>query len=122
MAVTSSVFPVNFTKNPPSVSIMLTASGSSKVTVKDSSGDGMIKGGITGNVVAANGSKLVSNGDGGYKLEKVSNNYYYYYPTTDTKKDETKGSPKTFDAGVGIYAVTALLSVGGMAWVGKKRG
>ena len=30
-------------------------------------------------------------------------------------------SPKTFDAGVGIYAVTAVLSVTGMAWVGKKR-
>ncbi len=46
---------------------------------------------------------------------------YYYHPTTDTKVDETKGSPKTFDAGVGIYAVTAVLSVTGMAWVGKKR-
>lgn len=47
--------------------------------------------------------------------------HYYYHPTTDTKADETKGSPKTFDAGVGIYAVTAVLSVTGMAWVGKKR-
>ena len=46
---------------------------------------------------------------------------YYYHPTTDTKADETKGSPKTFDAGIGIYAVTAVLSVTGMAWVGKKR-
>ena len=46
---------------------------------------------------------------------------YYYHPTTDTKADETKGSPKTFDAGVGIYAGTAVLSVTGMAWVGKKR-
>ena len=47
-----------------------------------------------------------------------SNSYYYYAPTTtDTKTD----SPKTFDAGVGIYAVTALLSVTGMAWTAKKR-
>ena len=48
-----------------------------------------------------------------------SANSYYYYPstTTDTKTD----SPKTFDAGVGIYAVTAVLSVTGMAWTGKKR-
>ena len=47
-----------------------------------------------------------------------SNSYYYYAPTTtDTKTD----SPKTFDAGVGIYAVTAVLSVTGMAWAGKKR-
>ena len=47
--------------------------------------------------------------------------HYYYHPTTDTKADETKGSPKTFDAGVGIYAVTAVLSVTGMAWTAKKR-
>ena len=47
--------------------------------------------------------------------------HYYYHPTTDTKTDTTKGSPKTFDAGVGIYAVTAVLSVTGMAWTAKKR-
>ena len=46
---------------------------------------------------------------------------YYYYPSTMTN-DTTKGSPKTFDAGVGIYAVTAVLSVTGMAWAAKKRG
>lgn len=46
---------------------------------------------------------------------------YYYYPSTATN-DTTKGSPKTFDAGVGIYAVTAVLSVTGMAWTAKKRG
>ncbi len=51
-----------------------------------------------------------------------SNSYYYYSPTSDTTTSTTtKGSPKTFDAGVGIYAVTALLSVTGMAWAGKKR-
>ena len=48
--------------------------------------------------------------------------YYYYHPTTDTKTDTTKGSPKTFDAGIGIYTVTAVLSVTGMAWTAKKRG
>ena len=47
--------------------------------------------------------------------------YYNSTTTTGTKADGTKGSPKTFDAGVGIYAVTAVLSVTGMAWVGKKR-
>ena len=46
---------------------------------------------------------------------------YYYYPSTTTN-DTAKGSPKTFDAGVGIYAVTAVLSVTGMAWAAKKRG
>ena len=47
--------------------------------------------------------------------------YYYNSTTTDTKADGTKGSPKTFDAGVGIYALTAVLSVTGMACVGKKK-
>ena len=46
---------------------------------------------------------------------------YYYHPTTDTKADDTKGSPKTFDAGMGIYVVSALLSVTGMACVGRKK-
>ena len=47
--------------------------------------------------------------------------YYYNSTTTTTTKDGSKTSPKTFDAGVGLYAVTAVLSVTGMAWVGKKR-
>ena len=47
--------------------------------------------------------------------------YYYNSTTTTTKADGTKGSPKTFDAGMGIYALTAVLSVTGMACVGKKK-
>ena len=47
--------------------------------------------------------------------------YYYNSTTTDTKADGTKGSPKTFDAGMGVYALTAVLSVTGMAYVGKKK-
>lgn len=52
-----------------------------------------------------------------------SANSYYYYPSTSdtTTSTTTKGSPKTFDAGVGIYAVTAVLSMTGMAWTAKKR-
>ena len=47
---------------------------------------------------------------------------YYYNSTTTTTKDDTKtSSPKTFDAGMGIYAVSAILSVTGMAYVGKKK-
>ena len=45
--------------------------------------------------------------------------HYYYHPTSTD--DTTKGSPKTFDAGIGIYALTAVLSVTGMAWTAKKR-
>lgn len=71
-------------------------------------------------VVSVNG-KDISNEFDGYTVPQ-SSGYYYYQPTTDTKADDTKGSPKTFDAGVGIYAVTAVLSVTGMAWTAKKRG
>ena len=43
----------------------------------------------------------------------------------NTSMDFTIGgkssSPKTFDAGISIYAVTAVLSVTGMAWTAKKR-
>ena len=59
---------------------------------------------------------------GAGKTYTVPVRYYYYNPSsTDTKKDEGKTSPKTFDAGIGIYAVTAVLSVTGMAWTAKKR-
>ena len=30
-------------------------------------------------------------------------------------------APKTFDAGAAVYGVTAVLSLGGMAWMGKKK-
>lgn len=46
----------------------------------------------------------------------------YYYSSTTTAKDEGKtGSPKTIDAGVGMYAVSAVLSLAGMVYVGKKK-
>ncbi len=50
-----------------------------------------------------------------------SGGYYYYQPTTDTKADDTKGSPKTFDAGIALYVGMALTSAAGVAFVGKKR-
>ncbi len=51
----------------------------------------------------------------------VPSRYYYYQPTTDTKTDNTKGSPKTFDAGIALYVGMALTSAAGVAFVGKKR-
>ena len=57
-----------------------------------------------------------------YTPEPTPPRYYYNSTTTtDTKADGTKGSPKTFDAGMGIYALTAVLSVTGIAYVGKKK-
>ena len=50
-----------------------------------------------------------------------SGGYYYYQPTTDTKATDTKGSPKTFDAGIALYVGMALTSAAGVAFVGKKR-
>ena len=57
------------------------------------------------------------------KWEKnPSSGGYYYCPTTDTKADDTKGSPKTADPGVALYAALSILSLTGMvALNGKKR-
>ena len=56
-----------------------------------------------------------------WKEVPSSGGYYYYQPTTDTKTDDTKGSPKTFDAGIALYVGMALTSAAGVAFVGKKR-
>ena len=57
------------------------------------------------------------------KWEKVpsSGGYYYYHPTTDTKTTDTKGSPKTADPGVALYAALSLLSLTGLTCTTKKR-
>ncbi len=76
------------------------------------------------NIPTASNGEIIRPVSDAYVLTAVwsANSYYYYSPTSDTTTSTTtKGSPKTFDAGVGIYAVTALLSVTGMAWTGKKR-
>ena len=70
-------------------------------------------------VVFVNG-KDISNERDGYTVPQ-SSGYYYYYPTTDTKTTDTKGSPKTFDAGIALYVGMALTSAAGVAFVGKKR-
>ena len=72
-----------------------------------------------GTVVFVNG-KDISNEFDGYTVPQ-SSGYYYYQPTTDTKTTDTKGSPKTFDAGIALYVGMALTSAAGVAFVGKKR-
>lgn len=54
------------------------------------------------------------------KWTKEAPKYYYYSPAVGSA-DAPKGSPKTFDAGVGIYAVSVALSLTGTAWIGRKR-
>ena len=100
------------------------ASGETVTVVKGNAALTDVPVGVT---VANNGAGTVTvNGSGAI----TEGNPYtvpacYYYnsttTTTDTKTDGTKGSPKTFDAGMGIYAVSALLSVTGMACVGRKK-
>ncbi len=51
----------------------------------------------------------------------ASSGGYYYYPTTDTKADDAKGSPKTADPGVALYAALSLLSMTGLTCITKKR-
>ena len=53
--------------------------------------------------------------------EKPQTGGYYYHPTTDTKADDTKGSPKTADPGVALYGVLSLLSLTGLTCTAKKR-
>ena len=50
-----------------------------------------------------------------------SGGYYYYHPTTDTKTTDTKGSPKTADPGVALYAALSLLSLTGLTYTGRKK-
>lgn len=74
-----------------------------------------------GTEVVVNGKNISGNQyRDGYTVPQ-SSSYYYYYPTTDTKTTDTKGSPKTFDAGIALYVGMALTSAAGVAFVGKKR-
>ncbi len=57
------------------------------------------------------------------KWEAAPRYYYNSGTTTDTDNadEDKKGSPKTFDPGAGIYAVSAALSLTGTVWIGRKR-
>lgn len=57
------------------------------------------------------------------KWEAAPRYYYNSGTTTDTDNadENKKGSPKTFDPGAGIYAVSVALSLTGTAWIGRKR-
>ena len=105
------------------------ASGETVTVVKGNAALTDVPVGVTvandgGGTVTVNGSGAITEGNP-YTVRPAEQPPRYYYnsttTTTDTKADGTKGSPKTFDAGVGIYAVTAVLSVTGMAWTAKKR-
>ena len=58
-----------------------------------------------------------------YAKWEAAPRYYYNSGTTETgKTDENKkSSPKTFDPGAGIYAVSVALSLTGTAWICRKR-
>ncbi len=60
-----------------------------------------------------------------YAKWEAAPRYYYNSGTTTTDTDnadeDKKGSPKTFDPGAGIYAVSVALSLTGTAWIGRKR-
>ena len=72
---------------------------------------------VRGSAVSVNGTRVTNDDVNGYTVPS----HYYYYPTTDTKTNDTKGSPKTFDAGIALYVGMALTSAAGVAFVGKKR-
>ena len=51
----------------------------------------------------------------------ASSGGYYYSPTPDTKADDAKGSPKTADPGVALYAALSLLSLTGLTCTARKK-
>lgn len=57
------------------------------------------------------------------KWEAAPRYYYNSGTTTDTDDgdEDKKGSPRTFDPGAGIYAVSVALSLTGTVWIGRKR-
>lgn len=81
---------------------------------------GITSGTYTAKPTVPDGYKVVENTDGTFTVEKVGG-YYYYQPTTDTKTTDTKGSPKTADPGVALYAALSLLSLTGLTCTAKKR-
>lgn len=100
------------------------ASGETVTVVKGNAALTEVPAGVV--VVPNQGTTVTVNGvtvtGGSYTVPQPPRYYYNSTTTTtDTKTDGTKGSPKTFDAGMGIYAVSALLSVTGMACVGRKK-
>ena len=113
LTLTATVTPDNATDK----AVAWTSSNDAVATV-DANGIVTAKAEGTATITATAGGKTVTC----TVTVKAAPRYYYNSTTTtDTKKDEGKTSPKTFDAGMGIYAVTAVLSVTGMAWTAKKR-
>lgn len=75
--------------------------------------------------LAANGYEVDRSGDSGDTMRftntytKSSTPRYYYNSTTPTT--EPTSSPKTFDAGIALYAALSLTSLTGMAALGRKK-
>lgn len=74
--------------------------------------------------LTANGYEVDRSGDSGDTMRftntytKSSTPRYYYNSTTPT---EPAPSPKTFDAGIALYAALSLTSLTGMAALGRKK-
>ncbi len=96
-------------------SVTVTKAG--PITGVDAGKSILVARGVTG-VVTINGNTVAAG-----TSYTVPARYYYNSTTTttDTKTTDTKGSPKTFDAGIALYVGMALTSAAGVAFVGKKR-
>ena len=115
VAVTGGTFSTDVTEYLAEGKI-LQKNGDTYIAVTNSA---ITSGTYTSEPTVPSGYKATKNDDGTWTVSKVS--YYYYHPTTDTKTTDTKGSPKTFDAGIALYVGMALTSAAGVAFVGKKR-
>lgn len=76
-------------------------------------------------ITAANGYKLSGpDKNGVYTVTKVSYGQGGYYPSisiTPDTTDKTVTSPKTFDAGIGLYVGMGIISLTGSAWLMRKK-
>ena len=107
--------------------IVAAANADGSITIVKSNGAALegvnsnvtVSAGENAGTVTVNGN-TVDSGES-YTVPQPPRYYYNSTTTTATKDDAKTSSPKTFDAGVGIYALTAVLSVTGMAYVGKKK-
>lgn len=114
VVVTGGTFPNDVKAYVAQGSIVQKDGGKYKVVA-----DGAITSGTyTSQPTVPSGYKVTANADGTWTVSRSS---HYYPSTSDTTASTTKGSPKTFDAGISIYAMTAMLSLTGMAYVGKKK-
>lgn len=72
--------------------------------------------------IEGNGTKIYLSSPVTIDQSQSAPRYYYNSTTATNDTNAPQGSPKTFDPGVAVYALSGLLSLGGLTAVARKRG